>query len=90
MRNLLIITFAAFLAGCMSESPSGTAITNVTIIDAVSGVRENQTVIFHGDEITSIQSADTEVNAAEVINGTSKFLIPGLWDFHVHLTYDDR
>ena len=80
---------AALVAACQ-PAPTGTAITNITIIDAVNGVRENQTVVFDGDEIISIQPADTEISAAEVIDGTGKFLIPGLWDFHVHLTYDDR
>ena len=69
---------------------TGTAITNVTVIDAVSGVRENQTVVFDGDEIISVQAASAAVNVAETIDGSGQYLIPGLWDFHVHLTYDDR
>lgn len=77
------------LAACQPE-PAGTAITNVTVIDAVNGMRQNQTVIFAGDEITSVRPADAEVAAAEFIDGTGKYLIPGLWDFHVHLTYDER
>ena len=89
-RTYLIILLA-LLAGCQSEpAPSGTAITNVTVIDAINGVRENQTVVFDGDEITNIQSADAELTATETIDGSGKYLIPGLWDFHVHLTYDDR
>ena len=85
-----------FLAGLMvlfvscQPAPTGTAITNVTIIDAVNGVRVNQTVIFAGDEITAIEAANAEPSVAETIDGTGKYLIPGLWDFHVHLTYDDR
>ena len=80
----------AVLTACGQPESSGTAITNVTVIDAVNGVRQNQTVVFDGDEITSIGSSDTEFSVAETIDGTGKFLIPGLWDFHVHLTYDDR
>jgi len=79
----------AILAACQ-PAPSGTAITNVTVIDAVNGVRENQTVVFDGDEITAIQGTDAELNVAESIDGAGKYLIPGLWDFHVHLTYDDN
>jgi cytosine/adenosine deaminase-related metal-dependent hydrolase len=66
------------------------AITNVTIIDAVNGVRENQTVVFDGDEIVAIQAVGAVLNVAETIDGSGKYLIPGLWDFHVHLTYDDN
>ena len=84
-----VLLIMMFLAACQ-DRPSGTAITNVTAIDAVNGVRENQTVVFDGDEIVAVRPADAEVSVAKSIDGTGKFLIPGLWDFHVHLTYDDR
>ena len=90
MRKLTVPTvFILLLVGCQ-PALTGTAITNVTVIDAVNGVRENQTVVFDGDEIISVQSAGDEVAAAEIIDGTGQYLIPGLWDFHVHLSYDDR
>lgn len=99
MTRLAFILTLSVLAACSdqstapvveSNSASGTAITNVTVIDAVRGARENQTVIFENGEITAVQSADSELNAAVTIDGTGQYLIPGLWDFHVHLTYDDR
>ncbi|MGI9203763.1 MAG: amidohydrolase family protein [Woeseiaceae bacterium] len=92
MRNFLIVLFTATLIGCSEPAPdtSGTAISNVTVIDAVNGIRENQSVVFDGDEIVAIQPADAALDVAVVIDGRGKFLIPGLWDFHVHLTYDDR
>jgi len=88
LSNAVLI--ALLLAGCGEQQPTGTAITNVTVIDAVNGSRENQTVIYDGDEITAIQPSDREFAAAETVDGSGKYLIPGLWDFHVHLTYDDR
>lgn len=90
-RQLILLgIFTALLMACAKPQPSGTAITNVTVIDAVNGVREHQTVVFDGDEITSVGSTGGELSVVEIIDGTGKFLIPGLWDFHVHLTYDDR
>ena len=91
MRKIYLVLALATFFGCSDQAPdpSGTAITNVTVIDAVNGVRENQSVVFDGDEITAIQSADAELNVVEVIDGRGKFLIPGLWDFHVHLSYED-
>jgi imidazolonepropionase-like amidohydrolase len=77
-------------ASAANSTPSGTAITNITVIDGVNGVRANQTVLFEGDQITAVQDAALAVDAQEVIDGSGKFLIPGLWDFHVHLTYDPR
>lgn len=89
MRSFIGIFAAGLLVACQ-PTPTGTAITNVTVIDAVNGVREAQTVVFDGDEIVAVQPADADLNLAERIDGTGKYLIPGLWDFHVHLTYDDR
>ena len=89
--RILTSALAIILTSCQpAPPPTGTAITNVTVIDAVNGVRENQTVVFDGDEITGIQAAGAEVSVAETIDGSGKYLIPGLWDFHVHLTFDDR
>jgi len=90
-HKVLLVAMIFFLVSCQPEpAPSGTAIRNVTVIDAVNGVRENQTVVFDGDEILALRSVDAEPNVAATIDGTGKYLIPGLWDFHVHLTYDDR
>ena len=87
---LLFALVVTALAGCGDSQPIGTAITNVTVIDAENGVRQNHTVIFDGDEIISVAPAADAPEAAETIDGEGKFLIPGLWDMHVHLTYDDR
>jgi hypothetical protein len=89
-QQLPLLVLVALLAACAKPDWTATAIANVTIIDAVNGVRENQTVIFDGDEITAVGSSGPELSVAETVDGTGKFLIPGLWDFHVHLTYDDR
>lgn len=87
-----LLVSAALLTGACADStpPAGTAITNVTVIDAVRGVRANHTVIFDGDAIVAVAPSDSELPpAAETIDGSGKYLIPGLWDMHVHLTYDD-
>ena len=92
MKKIAVMTVAlAFAAGCSQPpAPRGTAITNVTVIDAVNGVRERQTVIFDGDEIISVApTSDEDPAAVQTIDGSGQFLIPGLWDMHVHLTYDD-
>ena len=72
----------------MQDAQAQWAIENVTVIDAAQGVRENQTVIINGDQIVSVSDADAAPDVTEVIDGSGKYLIPGLWDMHVHLTYD--
>ncbi len=93
-RPLLTALASLLLAACgeQVEPPAGTtlAIENVTLIDAVNGVRPEQTVIMDGDRIVAVQPAGQPVSAAQSIDGSGRYLIPGLWDFHVHLSYDER
>lgn len=74
--------------------PDQLVITNVTIIDVADGTaRQGQTVTIERGKIISVASADTAAPAAGamVIDGKGKFLIPGLWDAHVHtLAMSDR
>jgi imidazolonepropionase-like amidohydrolase len=77
------------LSGCAAEGPrADLAIENVTVIDAVSGARPGQTVLVRGDTIVSVGRAGSRVDAQQVVDGTGRYLIPGLWDMHVHVTYD--
>jgi imidazolonepropionase-like amidohydrolase len=89
-QSILLLFFAALLTSCAERQPTGIAISNVTLIDAINGVRENQTIVFDGDAITAVVPSASELSVAETIDGTGQFLIPGLWDFHVHLSYDER
>jgi hypothetical protein len=78
-------------AACGAEVPTADlAIRNVTVIDAVNGARADQTVVVDDGRITAVLGGDAGVDAAETVDGSGRYLIPGLWDFHVHLTYDER
>lgn len=91
LRVIAYLVVACQIVACQPASQStGTAITNVTVIDAVNGIRTNQTVIYDGDEIVSVNPDGAPANVAKTIDGSGKYLIPGLWDFHVHLSYDER
>lgn len=79
------------LASCGPDaSLPDLVIHNVTVIDAVNGVREAQTVVIDRGRITAVMAAGEAVDAVETVDATGQYLIPGLWDFHVHLTYDER
>ncbi len=63
------------------------AITGVTVVDVVEGrLVLNQTVVVHGTRITAVGGVSkVRVPAgARVVEGRGKYLIPGLWDMHVH------
>jgi len=73
----------------ISSLQGGTiAISHVTIIDVTGGpAREDMTVVIDAGRITSLGKNGTISipENAEAVDGTGKFLIPGLWDMHVHL-----
>ncbi len=77
-------------SACSTRPEHRVAITEVTVIDAQAGVRRNQTVIVEGDRIISVAPSNGIPDSSHRIDGKGKFLIPGLWDMHVHLTYDAR
>jgi imidazolonepropionase-like amidohydrolase len=69
-----------------SPGPAPIAITQVTVIQGGSPDRSNQTVIIRGNRILAVgPAASTPVpRDARIIRGRGRFLIPGLWDMHVH------
>ena len=73
------------------EASARIIIENATLIDAISPTKEGMTVIIQGDEIRSIEKSGSKtINFKPedtLIDATGKFLIPGLWDAHVHLTF---
>ena len=74
------------------EPKSAIVITHATIINpGTSSVRANQTVVITGDHITSISGTEQfqAPKNARVIDATGQYLIPGLWDMHVHSAFGD-
>ena len=66
------------------------AITHVTTVDAELGTsRRDMTVIADGPRITAVgPAASVPVpSSAHVVDGSGKWLIPGLWDMHVHTAF---
>jgi imidazolonepropionase-like amidohydrolase len=85
MKNKFFLSFL-FLISAPSLF-SQTYITNVTIADVEKQkLVPNQTVIITNDIISNIQSSNRiKIPAnAKIIDGTGKYLFPGLTDAHVH------
>jgi len=94
MTSLLFcrsLMFAFLLVSSLAFASPRIIIENVTLIDAAHPVRENMTVVLRGDVIESIEESRSQIidikMEDKVIDATGKFLIPGLWDAHVHLTF---
>ena len=67
-------------------------LTNVNVVDVRSGeVRADQTIIIVKDRITTVgpRKQTRYPRNAPAINGRGAFVIPGLWDMHVHLVFGD-
>lgn len=59
---------------------------NVTVIDMQSSrLQPQMTVVIVGSRITALGKTVRVPNKAEVVDGSGKFMIPGLWDMHVHI-----
>jgi hypothetical protein len=65
-------------------------IKNISIIDPIDGLQSNKHVVVTDDIITMILDNDYEfiANNDNIIDATGKYLIPGLWDAHIHFSYD--
>lgn len=63
-----------------------TAIRNVTIYDGEGGRIDNGVVFMSGGKISSVGGAGTAIPAdVAVVDGTGKFVTPGIIDIHSHL-----
>jgi imidazolonepropionase-like amidohydrolase len=75
------------MAACV-QGPPTLVISNTTVVDGSSTTpRSGMTVVIEGDRIHAVEPAGSIrfPRRAELIDGTDKYLIPGLWDMHVHL-----
>jgi predicted amidohydrolase YtcJ len=69
-------------------APPPLALTHVTVIDTAGGPSQtDMTVVVADGRIRDLGKADRVPvpDSARVVDGTGKFLIPGLWDMHVHI-----
>jgi len=75
-----------YLNACKSTASGDIIISNVNVIDVVDGkVIKSQDVIIEGTKIKSIlPHGEFKLQAKQLVNGESMYLIPGLWDMHVH------
>jgi imidazolonepropionase-like amidohydrolase len=98
MRVFLVVPVWLALISCggaRSAPPAGPAlppsaalaIAHVTVVDvATGGEAADRTVLVDGDRIVAVVPAEAAAStrAGRTVDGKGKFLIPGLWDMHVH------
>ena len=84
---LLYATIAITTVIAASASERALVFTHVNVIDATGGpVQPDMTVIVTGQRITALgKTGQVQVpKNAQTVEARGKYLIPGLWDMHVH------
>lgn len=87
-RNALYLIMSLLTVTSCKAIVEPLAFTGVTVIAVDAGsARPGMTVIVTGDQITDVGPADSLAvpRGAMVIDATGRYLIPGLWDMHVHV-----
>ncbi len=88
----VVLVLGAVLALALKLHAQVIVIRNVNVVDVVSGrILRERFVQLSGTSIDRIEDKTGPVpRGAMVIDGTHKYLIPGLWDMHVHLWYSQN
>ena len=89
MNNFTYLFAAIWFFGCSKPAGPTLAITHATLIDATgTPPQPDMTILIGHHRITAVGSfpSISIPRNAQVIDATGKFLIPALFDSHVHLT----
>ena len=90
----LLVLAAAFITACVrpAAEPGTIAFVGVDVMPMdAPGLVEDQTVVVVGDVITEVGPADEVVvgRGAEIIEGSDRYLMPGLAEMHAHVPPGD-
>lgn len=93
MKSLFwAVIFASWIAFAQESTPVKASIRHVTVVNVETGAElQDQTVKIEGSRIVSIaatQTADATLEGG--IDAHGGYLIPGLWDMHVHVHDTDE
>lgn len=93
MRVLAMLSLAVVIAVCQTPTAGiSIALNHVTVINpGTSSIQPNRMVVIAGDRILSVSDAAKvrPPQNARVIDAAGQYLIPGLWDMHVHSAFGD-
>jgi imidazolonepropionase-like amidohydrolase len=92
LRRVLVLPLAAALSGAgparARPEPTELLIRGVSVIDATGAPpRPGVSVLVRGGRIVEIGAGVVAARDARVLDGTGRYLIPGLFDMHAHVTF---
>lgn len=88
MKAIAMSTLVLMFALAVNGQEPSLVITNATVINPRSGDRlPGRTIVVTGSRITAVDAASNArvPQGATVIDGTGRFVMPGLIDTHIHL-----
>jgi imidazolonepropionase-like amidohydrolase len=87
LLRVLMVGCVCALTACASDL----LIRNVTVIDVVAGARlPRRSILIHDDQIVAVGTRVKAPTGARMVNAAGQYAIPGLWDMHVHLWYQEH
>jgi imidazolonepropionase-like amidohydrolase len=86
LKLLIATSGLGLITSCTETKDHDLLITNTNIVNVETGeIEANRTVAINGDTIAAIYSEIPSISdSTQLVDGTEKYLIPGLWDMHVH------
>ncbi len=73
---------------CSCAASAELLVRDVTIVDVSAGAAHpNRSILIRGDRIAAVGGSGLAApKGAQIVEGAGRFVIPGMWDMHVHLT----
>ncbi len=89
-RHVRVLSVICLLAVAHASANPRTLIRGIVPIDPMVGTLPRQDVLIEDGVIAAMGELNAADPEATIIDGRGTYLLPGLWDMHVHLTYDPR
>jgi len=89
---LMVSLYATRLEAQARTGDSMLVITHINIVDVAAGtIQPDMTVVIDNDRISAVAKLNTIHShiSPKVVDGRGKYLIPSLWDMHVHSMFGD-
>ena len=87
MKNTLttLLILAVFSVGTIAQEKGSVLIQNATLMTITDGIIENGDVLIVDGVITAIGADLSAPSGVSVVDGTGKYVMPGIIDAHSHL-----
>ena len=85
--------FRIALSGCLAcvAAYPDLLLRDVSIVDVSTGtILAKQSILIRGDKIAAVGTAIVPPKDVRIVEAAGKYVVPGFWDMHVHLTSKEQ